>query len=171
MATIRNFPQFEHNTRSKTAFKATKNEVQAIDKALQDPTFRAMLVDYVHDVQDNQDQYKAEVRKFEAQQGFNVTFLQPSPGYVIKTRVLASDNAEDNDLSIGKVFINVCSDDNVEDAKEMKADWQGRIPWAVPYSTSKPRRDVDKAGEQCIVYDVLFHPNVIKKTQDNVMFR
>ena len=171
MATIRNFPQFEHNTRSKTAFKATQNEVQAIDKALQDPTFRAMLVDYVHDVQDNQDQYKAEVRKFEAQQGFNVTFLQPSPGYVIKTRVLASDNAEDNDLSIGKVFINVCSDDNVEDAKEMKADWQGRIPWAVPYSTTKPRRDVDKAGEQCIVYDVLFHPNVIKKTQDNVMFR
>ena len=177
MATIRNFPKFEHNNRSLKGFQATRNEVQAIDKALQDPTFRAMLVDYVHDVQDNQDQYKAEVRKFEAQQGFNVTFLQPQPGYVIKTRVLSSaDNVgnEDNDeleVPTGKVFINVCSDENVEDAKEMKADWQGRIPWAVPYSTTKPRRDVDKAGEQCIVYDVLFHPNVIKKTQDNVMFR
>ena len=177
MATIRNFPKFEHNNRSLKGFQATRNEVQAIDKALQDPTFRAMLVDYVHDVQDNQDQYKEEVRKFEAQQGFNVTFLQPQPGYVIKTRVLSSaDNVgnEDNDeleVPTGKVFINVCSDENVEDAKEMKADWQGRIPWAVPYSTTKPRRDVDKAGEQCIVYDVLFHPNVIKKTQDNVMFR
>ena len=174
MATISNLPPFEHNTRSE-GFKATRQEVAAIDKALQDPTFRAMLVDYVHDVQDNQDQYKSEVRKFEAQQGFNVTFLQPSPGYVIKTRVLsASEAVEDEAEAVplrGKVFVNVCAEANVEDAKEMKADSQGRIPWAVPYSTTKPRRDVDKAGEQCVVYDVLFHPNVIKKTQDNVMFR
>ena len=174
MATIHNFPNFEHKTRSKPGFQPTQHEVQAVGKALQDPNFRAMLRDYVLEVQDNQELYKEEVRQFEAQQGFNVTFLQPQPGYVIKTRVTASTEAaaeDEIDVPTGKVFINVCSDANVEDAKELKADKQGRIPWAVPYSTSKPRRDVDKAGEQCIVYDVLFHPNVIKKTQDNFMFR
>ena len=98
MATISNFPKFEHNTRSKPGFKPTQQEVQAVGKAIQDPNFRAMLLDYVQEVQDNQEQYKEEVRQFEAQQGFNVTFLQPQPGYVIKTRVTAANEAVAEDV-------------------------------------------------------------------------
>ena len=75
---------------------------------------------------------------------------------------------------LGKVFINVCSDINIEDAKprsDTKPDSKGRIAWAIPYSTSKPRRDVDKAGQNCMVYDVIFNPNVIKQTEVNFNFR
>ena len=52
-----------------------------------------------------------------------------------------------------------------------KRDEQGRIPWAIPFSSSKPRRDVDKAGQKCVVYDVIFHPNVVKRASDNFQFR
>ena len=70
-----------------------------------------------------------------------------------------------------KLFINVCSDENVEDAQPGTGNQSGQIPWAVPFSTSKPRSDVDKAGNACVVYDVIFHPNVIKKTFNNYQFR
>ena len=74
----------------------------------------------------------------------------------------------------GKIFINVCSDPNISDASprsDVKPDNKGRIAWAIPYSTSKPRRDLDKAGQNCMVYDVIFNPNVIKETQSNYNFR
>ena len=68
----------------------------------------------------------------------------------------------------------MCSDPNISDASprsDVKPDDKGRIAWAIPYSTSKPRRDLDKAGQNCMVYDVIFNPNVMKKTQNNYNFR
>ena len=149
-------------------------EVAAFGEALRHPEFRAMLVDYVKEVSDpaNRAQYIQEMTQWEAEQHRQVTFLQPQPGYVIKTRVTAAEDDSEHDW-VGKVFINICADANVEEAQLAvdKKDAQGRIPWAVPYSTSKPRRDVDKAGLQCIVFDVIFHPNVIKRTQEDFQFR
>ena len=71
--------------------------------------------------------------------------------------------------------MNVCSDENIKDASPRtdvkKSVSKGRIAWAIPYSTTKPRRDLDKAGQKCMVYDVIFNPNVIKRTQTNFGFR
>merc|ERR1711988_144973 len=136
------------------------------------------LAEYAKEVSDpeNQKLFREEMSELEAQRGFMATFLQPQPGYVIKTRVLSSCQNEDEDsaLGFGKIFINVCSDPNISDASprsDVKPDNKGRIAWAIPYSTSKPRRDLDKAGQNCMVYDVIFNPNVIKETQSNYNFR
>lgn len=168
MATI-----FESNfagqTNSLGALKPSAREVEAFGQALQQPEFRAMLCEYVQEVNDpaNREQYIKEMTALEAERGNAVTFLNPQPGYVIKSRVLSTKDDSDLDSfgGVGKVFVNVCADANVDDAHPVPnaKDSQGRIAWAVPYSTSKPRRDVDKAGEQCIVFDVIFNPNVIGK--------
>ena len=177
MATIFN-SQFAGQTNGPNSFKPNSRELETFGQALKHPEFRAMLCDYVQEVSDpiNREQYKKEMTELEAERGNHVTFLTPRPGYVIKTRVLSSkvDHDHDNDHGYGKVFINICSDENIQDAHEAtaaKQDPRGRIPWAVPFSTSKPRRDVDKAGQGCVVYDVIFHPNTVKKTQENFQFR
>lgn len=163
------------NTRP-AAFTPNPKEVAAFEAALLQPEFRAMLADYAKEVSDpdNQKMYRREMSELEAERGFVATFLQPQPGYVIKTRVLSCQN-EDEDVSegFGKLFINVCSDPNIKDAqpKTDVKDNRGRIAWAIPYSTSKARRDLDKAGQNCMVYDVIFNPNVIKRTQTNFNFR
>ena len=76
--------------------QATPTEVEAFGQALKNPGFRAMLCDYVKEVQDpaNRETYISEMTRLEAARGNHVTFLAPKPGYVIKTRVL-SDLCED----------------------------------------------------------------------------
>lgn len=165
MATIFN-SHFAGPTTSPGALKPTAREVEALGHALQQPEFRAMLCEYVQEVNDpaNREQYIKEMTALEAERGNAVTFLNPQPGYVIKSRVLSTkDDCDDAFGGVGKVFVNVCADANVDDAHPLPntKDSHGRIAWAVPHSTSKPRRDVDKAGEQCIVFDVIFNPNVI----------
>ena len=166
---------FENSKNHATTRRPTASEVEAFGEALKKSEFRAMLVDYVKEVQDpeNQKQYRAEMAALEAERGFHVTFLTPKPGYVIKTRVVSSLEVDDNEAeAFSKVFVNVCAEENIGDAStSAPASPEGRIPWALPYSTSKPRRDVDKAGGMCMVYDVLFHPNVIAKAEASFAFR
>ena len=170
MATTLNSHFTGHTTDPET-FKPNNREVEALGQALKNPEFRAMLCDYVKEVQDpaNRELYMREMTQLEESRGYRVTFLAPKPGYVIKTLVLNGNNKTGSD----KVFINVCSDENVEDASaDFKARGStGQVPWSVPFSTSKPRQDVDKSGLVCTVYDVIFHPNVIKKTASNFQFR
>ena len=72
--------------------------------------------------------------QLEADRGNHVTFLIPQPGYVIKTRVLSTSSSNDDQDdqihgNVGKVFVNICGDDNIEDASQVvdKRDIQGRV--------------------------------------------
>ena len=62
-----------------------------------------MLAEYAKEVSDpeNQKLFREEMSELEAQRGFMATFLQPQPGYVIKTRVLSSCQNEDEDSALG----------------------------------------------------------------------
>ena len=148
MATIFD-SHFRQNAKQNTScapLKPTQREVDTFGQALKNPEFRAMLCDYVQELSDpaNRETYKKEMTQLEAARGNHVTFLIPTPGHVIKTRVLSTpgsmgDNDDCENQNVGKVFVNICGDVNIEDASQMvdKRDVQGRIPWAIPFSSSK----------------------------------
>ena len=91
-----------------TPFTPLPKEVEAFEHALRQPEFRAMLADYAKEVSDpdNQKIFRKEMSEMEAERGFMATFLQPQPGYVIKTRVLSCQNEdEDNAFGFGKLIL------------------------------------------------------------------
>ena len=134
----------------------SKKELNRIENALQDKEFVKLLGDYANELNDpeNKKKYEEEIAKLEEERGMSVVFINPKPGYVLKTKNLATGN---------KVFINICSDDNIAKPTskvERVAGSQG-LQWSIPYSQSQPREDVDKGGDKCMVYDVIFHHDAL----------
>ncbi len=131
----------------------TENDLCKLDKALKSAEFRRLLCDYAREVNDdgNRARYELEVAQLERERGFEVTFLHPSPGYVVKTANLRTDE---------KVFVNVCSEPHVQRPSSQEVKGQG-VKWSIPYMQADPRKDLDRGGRPCAVYDVLFHPEAL----------
>lgn len=143
----------------------SRDEVHRLGEALRNEEFRKLLGDYVEEIQDpkNRQIYEEEVTKLEKERGQEVTFLHPTPGYVIKTSVNGS----------GKGFINICSNDNIgkpSSSPTVKDGTKG-LQWSLPHSLSPPHEDVDNRGSRCQVFDVLFHPNTLHLASKNGDFR
>ena len=134
----------------------SKNEINRIENALKDKEFVKLLGDYATELKDpdNKRKYEEEIAKLEEERGNNVVFINPKPGYVLKTKNLESGN---------KVFINICSDDNIAKPTSRAGRVSGSqgLQWSIPYSQSQPRDDIDKGGEKCAVYDVIFHHDTL----------
>ena len=142
--------------RTPSKIDLSENEISRIAKALKDDEFVKLLGDYAKEIHDpeNKARYETEIAAMEAQRGCAVTFINPTPGYVIKTRNLATN---------GKVFVNICSDSHVgkPTSKAEKMEGNAGLAWSIPYSTSQPRQDIDRSGEACSVYDLVFHPDTL----------
>jgi len=149
-----------HPRNTNSTIDLTKNEISRIEKALKDEEFVKLLGDYANEINDpeNKKRYEAEITQMEKERGMSVIFINPKPGYVIKTK----------NLSCGtKVFINICSDENIGkpvSKVETVSGSQG-LQWSIPYSQSQPREDIDRSGEKCMVYDVIFHPDTMYLAQ------
>ena len=134
----------------------SKNEISRIAKALKEEEFVKLLADYAREIHDpeNKKKYEAEIAAMEEQRGCAVTFINPTPGYVIKSRNLETGK---------KVFVNICSDGNVgkPSSKAERVGGSQGLSWAIPYSQSQPRKDIDRGGDSCEVYDVIFHPDTL----------
>lgn len=69
-------------------------------------------------------------------------------------------------LSDGKkAFINICQSEAVEKASSKPA--LGKVhgeDWSIPFSLSPGREDLDKSGQRCMVYDVVYHPETFEKS-------
>ncbi|CAN3354758.1 protein interacting with Hsp90 1 [Diutina catenulata] len=82
--------------------------------------------------------------------------LDPKPGFVIKTRVVASRSA--TELS-RKVFVNVCSDSQVPKPDDEEFIGEKIFPaivdnaWEIPIVVSKRKEDLDKKGVPSFVFD------------------
>merc|ERR1711976_365992 len=55
------------------------------------------------------------------------------------------------------------SDDNIgkPTSKAEKLSKTQGLQWSIPYSQAQPREDIDKGGEKCMVFDVIFHPDTL----------
>ena len=143
-------------------FTPTENELSKLSDALKSEEFRRLVCQYAKDLNhpENRARYEAEIVQFEAERGVECTFLHPDPGYVIKTTNLRNDE---------KVFVNVCSDPSVDKPQSKKAvssgigsAGAGGVEWSIPYSQSgQARRENDRQGRPCSVYDVIFHPDAL----------
>jgi dynein assembly factor 2 len=147
-------------------------EIDKLENALKNPEFRKLLVEYSNEINDpeNRRRYEAEFKQFQAEAyGTDCVFLHPQPGYVIKTWGCAKNRSSE------KIFINVCSDENVAKPASKRAvepaGGQKGVHWSIPYSLTKARRDVDKSGLSCLVYDVIFHPNALAMAEKNAAMR
>jgi dynein assembly factor 2 len=142
----------------------TRDEVERLGEALKKEEFRKLLVDYVEEVQNpaNKELYEQEIIQLEKERGNDVTFINPKPGYVIKSSVDGSK----------KCFINVCANENIKKPSSSPACKEGAkgLQWALPHSLTPPREDVDNKGARCVVYDVVFHPDTLHMALKNKSF-
>jgi len=142
-------------------FEMTHTELNQIKEAMKDVNFRNLLSEYIEDVQspESQKTYQDEVRQLEKERGNTVHFLNPIPGYVIKTSVNGDK----------KAFINICSNPVIRKLScqaHLQNEKKGFM-WSIPYAQSPPREDMDKAGKICMVYDVIFSPETVLLAQKN----
>ncbi|EHB13527.1 Protein kintoun [Heterocephalus glaber] len=79
----------------------SKEEVQRLTSAFQDPDFRRMFSEYAQEITDpdNRRRYEAEITALERERGVEVRFVHPEPGYVLRTSL---DGAR-------RCYVNVCS--------------------------------------------------------------
>lgn len=128
----------------------------------------------------------------EAQAGNDVKFINPDPGFVVKTSIYGSDlkvgrtcrvlrrricackvSAHLTNLhfvALWQVFINICQSDSVSKPVKSETQKSGKrgVSWSIPHTTTTHREDKDKAGVGCIVYDVVFHPQALRLSTEDV---
>ncbi|KAL0841953.1 hypothetical protein ABMA28_014180 [Loxostege sticticalis] len=143
----------------------TRSDLEQIQEAMKNKQFRELLADYCEEVRDpaNQAIYQQEMTQLEKERGYDVTFINPKGGYVIKTSV-AGDR---------KAFINICSNENITkpSCNVQEVNGQRGMNWQLPYSIIPPREDYDNKKERCVIYDVVFHPDTLRMAEVNKQFR
>lgn len=153
------------STKDWDKLNVTRDEVEKIGEALKQKEFRQLLIDYCEEISDpeNRKLYEKEITELENQRGVDITFITPEPGYVIKT---SSDGTT-------KTFINIASSDKVNKptSKPSTENGQRGLVWSLPHTLAPPRRDADKKGAKCHVYDVVFHPDAFHLAKRNNAFR
>lgn len=142
----------------------SREEVERIGEALKKEEFRKLLVDYVEEVQNptNKKLYQEEIVQLERERGIEATFINPIPGYVIKSSV----------DGLKKCFINICSNEHIGRPSWISVQKDGTqgVQWSLPHSLAPSREDTDNKGVRCIVYDVVFHPETLLKAVKNKTF-
>lgn len=146
-------------------FDVSREELKNITDCLKKEEFRKLLIEYAQEVTDpdNRKIYEREITQLEKERGVDVTFVNPEPGYVIKTSV-------DGDR---KCFLNISKNDIVERPTSQPSYEQGHrgLQWSIPYTLIPPRYDLDKKNVPCMVFDVVFHPDTIYLASKNARFR
>lgn len=144
----------------------TKEELNNLNECLKNKEFRNLLIEYADEINnpENRKLYQSEITKLEKERGIDVKFVNPEPGYVIKT----SCNGDK------KCFVNISKSDNVgkPTSQPSKDDEKIRgLKWSLPYSLSPPRDDFDKKNHLCTVFDVVFHPDTLYLASKDSRFR
>ncbi|THD24530.1 Dynein assembly factor 2 axonemal [Fasciola hepatica] len=170
------------------SLKLTNDELGKLKKAFGDPEFRRLFKEYAEEITDpeNRKRYEEEIRTMEQEQGMEVEFINPTPGYCLKTRhwpsLLCADSLEkvtSSDFSPKntKVFINVCKSDKVgcPIMKPIKNSSGKAVSngfyWSLPHCFTPPHEDFDKNKQMVMVYDVAFHPKAFELANTSAAMR
>lgn len=159
--------QQTHNHNPKPHIDITREEFDRFKEALKKEEFRKLLIDYIEEIKDpeNRKRYEDEVKQFEAERGVDVTFINPQPGFVIKS-------SQDGEK---KCFINCAKSEHVakptnQIAFDANTGTRG-LTWSIPMAQAPPRDDLDNKRTLCRVYDVVFHPDALYLSERNKAFR
>ena len=160
---------FQNNMASKTKLEdldLSRDEIKRLGEALKDEKFREMLREYAEEISDpeNRRRYEEEIAQMERERGMDVTFIQPEPGYVLKTSVNGNQ----------KAFINISKSDKIDKPngeRQRNKDGKSGLLWHIPHSFAPPKEDYDKQKKRCQVYDFVVHPDTYRMAESNVRFR
>ncbi|XP_032679909.1 protein kintoun isoform X2 [Odontomachus brunneus] len=156
---------FESRRKAWEDLDVSRDELRSLTECLKKEDFRKLLIEYAEEVNDpdNRRTYEKEIAQLEKERGVDVTFVNPEPGYVIKTSV----NGE------RKCFLNISKNDVVAQPTSQPSYEQGHrgLQWSIPYTLIPPRDDLDKKNVRCVVFDVVFHPDTIYLASKNARFR
>lgn len=143
----------------------SKEEVENLTEALKKEEFRKLLAEYAEEIADpkSRKQYQDDIIQLEAERGVDCTFVNPEPGFVIKTSL---DGKK-------KAFINVCKNPVIgrPSSKPVIKDDKRGLSWSIPYSQAPGREDRDNKNNRCTVYDVVFHPDTLHLAEKDVQFK
>lgn len=145
----------------------SRDEFRNITKCLKDEEFRKLFAEYCEELSnpENRRQFEEELKQLEAERGYDIKFVKPLPGYVIKTVAIGEQQ---------KVFVNVSHSDMViKPTSEASTDQRGQKGqrWSIPYAQTQPRKDYDNKRLECYVYDVIFHYEALNLAKCNLNFR
>ncbi|XP_076679486.1 PIH1 domain-containing protein Nop17-like isoform X1 [Andrena cerasifolii] len=156
---------YETRRKSWEDLEVTKEELNNLTECLKKEEFRKLLIEYAEEVTDpeNRKTYEKEITQLEKERGVDVTFVNPEPGYVIKTSVNGDR----------KCFLNISKSDIVARPSSQPSSEEGHrgLQWSIPYTLIPPRDDLDKKNVRCMVFDVVFHPDIIYLSSKNARFR
>lgn len=145
--------------------EVTKEEIKTLKECMKKEEFRKLLIEYAKEVTDpeNRKLYEKEITQLEKERGVDVVFVNPEPGYVIKTSVNGDR----------KCFLNISKSDILSRPSSQPLYEQGHhsLEWYIPYLLTPPRVDLDKNNVRCMVIDVVFHPDTIYLASKNAHFR
>jgi len=143
----------------------TRDEVERLGTALKKEEFRKLLAEYAEEISDpeNKKRFEEEMTELEKERGIDISFINPEPCYVIKSSV---DGQK-------KAFINMCKNDKVSKPTSVPMTQSGSLGlnWSLPYTQAPPRDDLDKNGNRCTVFDVVFHPDTHRLAENNAQFK
>lgn len=144
----------------------TRDELEQFRVAFQNDEFKKLFGEYYKEISDpeNRRRYEEELCQLERERGIDVTFINPMAGFVLKTSVNGTQ----------KAFINIAKCDKIgvpSNVAATNSSGERGLTWSIPYTQSPPRRDMDKKGDMCIVYDVIFHPDTLHLAAKNDRFR
>ena len=143
----------------------TRDEVERLGTALKKEEFRKLLAEYTEEINDpeNKKRFEEEMTELEKERGIDISFINPEPCYVLKSSV---DGQK-------KAFINICKNDKVSKPTSVPMTQSGSpgLNWSLPYTQAPPRDDLDKNGNRCTVFDVVFHPDTHRLAENNAQFK
>lgn len=146
----------------------TPEELKRFEEAMKKEEFRKLLVEYAEEISnpENRKKYEDEIQQMEAERGMDIKFINPEPGHVIKSTL-------DSDGKKKKAFINICKNENIEKATFTRQNGPNGcgVNWSIPHSLTRPRDDLDRSGEKCTVYDVVFHTDTYRMAESNSRFK
>ena len=148
-------------------FEITGDEAKKLGEALKKEEFRKLLVEYANEISDpeNKKRYEEEITELEKERGYSVKFLNPTPGFVVKTKLKNG----------GKAFINIATNPEVQPATpgplEILPTGQVGKKWSIPYSLVPAREGLDTNKQKCTIYDCIFHPKTYEEAAANPKFK
>ncbi|GFG36024.1 hypothetical protein Cfor_07916 [Coptotermes formosanus] len=146
-------------------FELTRDEVHKLGDAFKKEEFRKLLAEYAEEINDpeNRKRYEEEMTELEKERGVDISFINPEPCYVIKSSVNGQK----------KAFINICKNDKVKKPSSVPMTKSGSpgLNWSLPYTQAPPRDDLDKNGNRCTVFDVVFHSDTHRLAESNAQFK
>ncbi|KAH8949571.1 hypothetical protein BDL97_10G039000, partial [Sphagnum fallax] len=144
-------------------------EVERLTKAMKDPKFMEMFMDYAKEISNPAMKKDLEKHLKRMEAGGNKEFsmegkelLIPYSDFCIKTR---------NKNTGHKVFINLCHSEKVAKPIAIQDPFRGGTQWEIPYSLGPAQDDKDKIGKECEVHDFIVGTETHQRAKDDKRFK